>query len=738
MPEIIRQQTATETDRSTDTSKRRFRLNSFGFRLFSMIMGGAIVGIGGMGFLFGETVKYQAEEQIEKIIEGKVSSIHEVTEQAETLAYSLGVSVSTLHVRGAQTAGTYQELTRQLFQARPTYVVGLGVGQKEFGILTDRDWFYPSYRLPSEATAPETSAPENASTMPSDDREARDRDLTASSLYRNLATEPEPYHQSDRYRSYFLTQKNTWTTPYQSDRGTLLTHYSQIFDDKGEWLGTAVVDIDRTYLNDLLSGTVYKSGGKLILLSQSGAVIADPSAPVTDPTLTYQDIPELSAVWPSINPKVGGFVEGAGGYWSYAPIPDEEWMVLAYVPYTAVFGRVLLITLGATTLVGLLLAGLVALSIRYLNRRLRPVIDECQRLSEIDDEMSESLQSQDELEQLSFSFFNLLDQLKLSQTQVQLEAAHATEIQAQLKQVEAQSLSSQRRQQQVSQKLSSLSRVNAQLADIEEAMMATDSEVQKQTGLVTQLQSWIETTENLSQTLVQQLASVTALGDTAQGAIALGKKDNESIAMDLTMFRQTTQQMAVQIRTLFTAAEEISQMSKKHQRVTNTAQVLLLNASTISISASRNNNPQDFAKLAEQFQDKETQLRQLSEQLLASQNGQQESIDHLQSVVSDLRLEISGFDQAVRGMRETIDTSIVTLSRGQKATQTLNQNEERTAEANQQMVDQMQRLRQTLQKMSDITSSTTQQVAIALQQTRSVERITKEATSNSGANSGEG
>ena len=143
--------------------------------------------------------------------------------------------------------------------------------------------------------------------MPSDDREARDRDLTASSLYRNLATEPEPYHQSDRYRSYFLTQKNTWTTPYQSDRGTLLTHYSQIFDDKGEWLGTAVVDIDRTYLNDLLSGTVYKSGGKLILLSQSGAVIADPSAPVTDPTLTYQDIPELSAVWPSINPKVGGF-----------------------------------------------------------------------------------------------------------------------------------------------------------------------------------------------------------------------------------------------------------------------------------------------------------------------------------------------------------------------------------------------------------------------------------------------
>ncbi|MEO1445832.1 MAG: hypothetical protein AAFV46_06280, partial [Cyanobacteria bacterium J06635_11] len=625
-----------------------------------------------------------------------------------------------------------------LFQARPTYVVGLGVGQKEFGILTDRDWFYPSYRLPSEATAPETSAPENASTMPSNDREARDRDLTASSLYRNLATEPEPYHQSDRYRSYFLTQKNTWTTPYQSDRGTLLTHYSQIFDDKGEWLGTAVVDIDRTYLNDLLSGAVYKSGGKLILLSQSGAVIADPSAPVTDPTLTYQDIPELSAVWPSINPKVGGFVEGAGGYWSYAPIPDEEWMVLAYVPYTAVFGRVLLITLGATTLVGLLLAGLVALSIRYLNRRLRPVIDECQRLSEIDDEMSESLQSQDELEQLSFSFFNLLDQLKLSQTQVQLEAAHATEIQAQLKQVEAQSLSSQRRQQQVSQKLSSLSRVNAQLADIEEAMMATDSEVQKQTGLVTQLQSWIETTEHLSQTLVQQLASVTALGDTAQGAIALGKKDNESIAMDLTMFRQTTQQMAVQIRTLFTAAEEISQMSKKHQRVTNTAQVLLLNASTISISASRNNNPQDFAKLAEQFQDKETQLRQLSEQLLTSQNGQQESIDHLQAVVSDLRLEISGFDQAVRGMRETIDTSIVTLSRGQKATQTLNQNEERTAEANQQMVDQMQRLRQTLQKMSDITSSTTQQVAIALQQTRSVERITKEATSNSGANSGEG
>ncbi|MEO0455040.1 MAG: hypothetical protein AAF152_00460, partial [Cyanobacteria bacterium P01_A01_bin.114] len=491
----------------------QFRVNSFGLRLFLVIMGGVLVGIGGMAFLFGETVKYQAENQIENTLQNKVGTINDVIDQAETLAYGLNVSVSTLHVRQAETPETYQELTRQLFQGRPDFVTGLGFGQKAYGILPSRQWFFPYYQL---APAAQSSA-----LSESQETELQPLETQADSLYIDQADPDYFYPATDRYRDYFLPRVNRWTTPYQSERGVLLTYYSQILDDQGEWLGTAMIDIDGTYLSTLLNEPVFQAGGQLMLLTADGDVIANPSNPSQLGTQTYEDIPGLSNIWRQLSSDTPGFIEGKTGYWAYTQIPERDWVVLAYVPYSLVFGRVMLITLGATTLVGLLLAGVVAGAIRHLNQRLRPMLAECHRLSEIDQAMVEQLKNKDELEQLSFSFFNLLDQLKVSQTKFHQEAAHAMAVEDQLKQIGAEAEVGQIRQQEAGQKLEEVeAQLSAMTAKAETSQMRQQEAGQKLEEVEAQLSAITaesEASRRHQQTLAQILEEMLRLAPADRG-----------------------------------------------------------------------------------------------------------------------------------------------------------------------------------------------------------------------------
>ena len=437
---------------------KRIRFNSFGFRLFSTIAGSALIGIGGMAFLFEETVKYQAEEQIRSTLAGKVGTVDDVLDHAESLAYGLGVSVSTLHMRGAETQGTYQELARQLFEGRDEFVIGLGFGQTPNGVLPSQEWFFPYYQAaPVERStaiqAGANQADANQASRPIAGSTPDAAIAAAPSQYINRADLPYFYPATAVYQQYFQSKENTWTAPYLKGDDWVISYYSQIFDGRGTQIGTAVVDLDNTYLSQILDESVLAGSGQFLLVDKAGNVIADPENQGAQTLQTYQNIPDLDSVWARIDSAAPGFIEGEAGYWASVPVPEHDWLILAYVPYRAVFTPLLATTAIAALLVTLLLGGSVAIAIRYLNRRLRPVIDECQRLSAADEAFSARLKNKDELEQLSLSFFNLLEQLKLSKTEIQKEAAHALAAEEQLEKTEAQIAAARMRQQQVAQKL---------------------------------------------------------------------------------------------------------------------------------------------------------------------------------------------------------------------------------------------------------------------------------------------
>ncbi|MEO0869381.1 MAG: Cache domain-containing protein [Cyanobacteria bacterium J06642_11] len=461
------------------TVRSWLRLNSFGGRLFWMIMLGALAGMGGMAFLFSEMLKRQAEDQVRSSIDSKVNAITSVTESAETLAYSLGVSATTLHERGAQFADTYRELVLQLFEGRPDFVVGLGLGQSENGLLVEQPWLFPYYSVAIAS---------------SDSEMIRYEDFAD-----NIG---EFYPDSQRYKDYFLPQRSAWTAPYKAKQDGLLTYYYPLFNEQGSWLGTTLVDIDTTYLSTLLDDAVFQKAGNFFLVTESGAVIANPTSEDLD-AQTYENIPGLTAVWQQINAdELSGFVRGKTGYWAYATVPGKNWRLFGFVPYRAIYGRIVNIAALTTGLMGLLLGTIVFLAISKLNQRIKPILLQGNEFaSSGENPLMPASTQQDELEQLSLSFFNILNQVNLHQETI--------------------------RQQQ-----DTIAQANRQADQVTEKFLAfttqVDEEVKEQQVLIERVQKQLTEQANEYRSVDQRLDALFTLAQTLGGFLESLPSEDES------------------------------------------------------------------------------------------------------------------------------------------------------------------------------------------------------------------
>jgi signal transduction histidine kinase len=140
-------------------------------------------------------------------------------------------------------------------------------------------------------------------------------------------------------------------------------------------------------------------------------------------------IPAYKAVWDSVQYELAqgksqGFIESTAtqSYWVYERVPSSQWVMLQSIPYATVVKPALLLSLSATLTAAIVMAFVVGIFVRYLNRRLQPILEACEVTST---ESNEQISSKDEISRLSTAFFNmmerqenLLQQLQLTNTQL--------------------------------------------------------------------------------------------------------------------------------------------------------------------------------------------------------------------------------------------------------------------------------------------------------------------------------
>jgi methyl-accepting chemotaxis protein len=379
---------------------------SIGTKLFLAVMAGTLLGLGAMAYLFYSTLKAQSESEIRSILRAKTLLVNQQLAQAETLTRSTAATVIALQAQGETNTETYRSVLLEVFKRRPQAVVGLGFGQSAYGVLSTKQWFYPYYFI-------ETSPENPGQRLPAP--------------YNNIrySGEDEPgdfYPESDYWKQYALPQREIWTDPYDWFDFPGSSFYLPLFNAQRQWLGTISADFDSTSFDALLQGSVIREAGFFAIVTESGSIVSYPRDTQKVVRLEkYTAIPNLSAVWPQLKQGRSGLVTADGDYWVYERIPTSNWLAIATVPQSVILGPVIAIAGIGTAAVGVLLAGIVGLFIRGLNRRLQPILEECGKFLPVTDARTQT-QTRDEIEQLSTAFFNLQGQQRQLLQQRQAEA----------------------------------------------------------------------------------------------------------------------------------------------------------------------------------------------------------------------------------------------------------------------------------------------------------------------------
>jgi signal transduction histidine kinase/DNA-binding NarL/FixJ family response regulator len=391
---------------------------SVGSSLFLHVLGGCLVGLGSMAFFFYQALEARAKNEIRgdlstqaKLVEGELARV-------EQSMVNLSAAAKSMQRQGVTDPQAYQRLVFDLFQERSSLTMALGFGQLPNQIVPKQQWFWPYYYVDQK------SPNQIGRILPAPHNNIRYADLYAD----------DNYPEKEYYREPFTRRENFWLEPYQWYGLTLTTFNGPIFSDDKKMLGITGLDINVTALAERVETPKSWTGGYIAIISAKGNLLAYPPDQAKAKALaTYADIPELKQIWSQLGKGESGFLQANGYYWAYERIDGTNWLMLAAVPQSVVLLPTLAIAVGGTLGAGLVLAIVVSLFVRRLNSRLKPILDECQKLVETNSYHEDSLrqaiqgkgnaqvaqlssvfnlQKADEFEVLSYSFNQMTAQLK--------------------------------------------------------------------------------------------------------------------------------------------------------------------------------------------------------------------------------------------------------------------------------------------------------------------------------------
>ncbi|BAY29640.1 integral membrane sensor hybrid histidine kinase [Nostoc carneum NIES-2107] len=409
--------------------KKNFIHNSIGSRLFFYVLSGALVGLGSMSYFFYQALENRAKDEIKGNLSTQVKSVEGSLARVEQSMRNLSAAVKTLQHQGIKDPQVYKQLVFDIFQERSILTTGLGIGQTPYQIVTDREWYWPYFVIDQKTPG------QIGEILPKPYNHIR---------YAELFKE-DNYPKQSYYQTVIKAKKDIWYEPYKWYGLTLTTYTGPIISDNNNLIGVTGLDINVTAIGEKVKVPVTKGGGYFVILSEQGNLLAYPPEPQKAKSLaTYKDIPELRDVWQQIETDNDGFVQAKGKYWVFQRVHGTNWLMLAVVPQSVVLAPVLSIAVGGALGAGLVLALVVTLFIRQLNNRLQPILEECQKLAEVDAQRAlrlgqdsgvvvnskqnyqSDLQNADEIEILAQSFTQMASQLKESFDELELRVQERT------------------------------------------------------------------------------------------------------------------------------------------------------------------------------------------------------------------------------------------------------------------------------------------------------------------------
>jgi len=398
-------------------------LRSVGSRLFLSVVGGSLVGVIGTSCLTYWELAKESEAELRSSLQVKAENLEGDFSTFEYSTKTTADAVKTLYQSGERREPIYVNLFNRALQTSPLGT-GLGFGQPPENrlLIPSRKYAYPyAVRNPKNGT------------VESKGGDSQPKNYTEPYFTQPIASAKAIWLEPQSYL------EDTFTPP----KTLVSTAYSiPLYAPNGSLLGVLSQDLELGFISHKLSVPVMRESGYFILVSEHGNLIAYP--PDAQQAVNLKPFPQLnnySELWRQIQNQLKsgakhGIVQwqdadGERAFWAYQQIPNNRWVLMAAVPQAVVLGPVVRFTaiaaIGSILGVSIVLGLVVFMFVRRLNQRLRPIMDECNRLAETSAKSEELMSREDELGRLTISFYALLGQVTVNEKRLRQEMGRSAE-----------------------------------------------------------------------------------------------------------------------------------------------------------------------------------------------------------------------------------------------------------------------------------------------------------------------
>jgi methyl-accepting chemotaxis protein PixJ len=267
----------------------------------------------------------------------------------------------------------------------------------------------------------------------------------------------------------------------------------------------------------------------------------------------------------------------------------------------------------------------------------------------------------------------------------------------------------------VSVTISTAQQVTHRAEDLQHLATETAQQAQYQTLSVNKVQTLMHQMNLLTEDSEQQVMATGTAVQLAQTAVEVGQQEMGLMVSGIATLQQGTDQIVKRTQLLTDFVDLASQFSKDQKRVASLTRVLALNASTLSTRALKEQNPEQFASLAHEFETIARQVNDLANETNRSLVLLQQRTDQIQTVTSGLNQDVSEISSLVQDF-----TSGVGQSR--KAFDNMQQVTTQVAEVGLQVSQSNQDIVQVVQN----TLTATHEIASIAQETETKASVTRE------------
>lgn len=256
--------------------------------------------------------------------------------------------------------------------------------------------------------------------------------------------------------------------------------------------------------------------------------------------------------------------------------------------------------------------------------------------------------------------------------------------------------------------LSTAQQVTQGADEVEQLAARAAQQTQQQAQSVSEVQALVVNFNDLSQKTAQQAVVSDEAVQQVQGGVTQGQQEMATMSQESKVLHQATEQIVKRAQMLTNFVGLSAQFAKDQKRVAALTRVLALNASMIAARASEQQDPEQFASVAREFETIATQVNDLAVQTNQSLLVLQQRTDQIQTVVSGINQDLQEITNSVNQVNLSVQQSHQVFDNIKTATDQVAQVGQQITTSSQAIATTAQSTLRSIQDIAKVTAQTEQ------------------------------